>query len=178
MRYHHSMSSRKWDRCQWKSTSYSPKLQNYKSLTIRLFIFISHWRSFTSLQRSRWFANGSVWSLCTTWALTKRMEKKLDGDYTRMLRAILNRSWRQHLTRQQLYGHLPPIRKTIKMRRTIHAEHCWRSRNELVSDVLQWTPAQGRAKAGRPARNYIQQLCADKGCNPEDLLKAMYDWEV
>ena len=25
---------------------------------------------------------------CTTWTLTKRLEKKLDGNYTRMLRAI------------------------------------------------------------------------------------------
>ena len=31
---------------------------------------------------------------CTTWMLTKRLEKKLDGNYTRMLRAILNKSWR------------------------------------------------------------------------------------
>ena len=30
---------------------------------------------------------------CTTWTLTKRLEKKLDGNYTRMLRAILNKSW-------------------------------------------------------------------------------------
>ena len=29
---------------------------------------------------------------CTTWTLTKRLEKKLDGNYTRMLRAILNKS--------------------------------------------------------------------------------------
>ena len=29
---------------------------------------------------------------CTTWTLTKCMEKKLDGNYTRILRAILNRS--------------------------------------------------------------------------------------
>ena len=55
---------------------------------------------------------------CTTWTLTKRMEKKLDGNYKRMLRAMLNKSWRQHLTKQQLYGHLPPITKTIKVRRT------------------------------------------------------------
>ena len=27
---------------------------------------------------------------CTTWTLTKRLEKKLDGNYARMLRAILN----------------------------------------------------------------------------------------
>ena len=35
---------------------------------------------------------------CTTWTLTKRLKKKLDGNYTRMLRAILNKSWRHHLT--------------------------------------------------------------------------------
>ncbi len=85
---------------------------------------------------------------CTTWMLTKRMEKKLDGNYTRMLRAILNNSWRQHPTKLQLYGHLHPIIKTIKVRRTRHAGHCWRSRDEPISDVLQWTPSHGRAKAG------------------------------
>ena len=69
---------------------------------------------------------------CTTRTLTKRMEKRLDGNYTRMLRAILNKSWRQHPTKQQLYGHLPSITKTIKIRRTRHAGHCWRSRDELM----------------------------------------------
>ena len=65
---------------------------------------------------------------CTTWTLTKRLEKKLDGNYTRMLRVTLNKSWRQHPTRHHLYGHLPPITKTIQVRRTRHAGHCWRSR--------------------------------------------------
>ena len=32
----------------------------------------------------------------------------------------------------------------------------------------------GRAKAGRP---YIQQLCEDTGCSPEDLPEAMNDRE-
>ena len=41
---------------------------------------------------------------CTTWTLTKWMEKKLDGNYTRILRAILNKSWRQHPTKHQLYS--------------------------------------------------------------------------
>ena len=31
---------------------------------------------------------------CTTWTLTKHMEKKLDGNYIKMLQAILNKSWR------------------------------------------------------------------------------------
>ena len=115
---------------------------------------------------------------CTTWTLTKRMEKKLDGNYTRMLRAILNKSWRQHPTKSKLYGHLPPITKTIKIRRTRHAGHCWRSRDELISDVLLWTPSHGRAKAGRAGRTYIQQPCADTGCSLEDLPEAMDNREV
>ena len=114
---------------------------------------------------------------CTTWTHTKRLKKILDGNYTRMLRAILNKSWRQHPTGYQLYGHLPPIMKTIQVRRTRHAGHCWRSRDELISDVLLWTPAYGRAKAGRPARIYIQQLCEDTECSPEDLPEAMKDRE-
>ena len=71
----------------------------------------------------------------------------------------------------------PPITKTIQARRTRHAGHCWRSRDELISDVLLWTPTHGRAKAGRPARTYIQQLCEDTECSPEDLPEAMNDRE-
>ena len=112
---------------------------------------------------------------CTTWTLTKWLKKKLVGNYTRMLRVILNKSWRQHPTRHQLYGHLPPITKAIQVRRTRHAGHCWRSKDELISDLLLWTPAYGQAKAGRLARTYIEQLCEDTGCNPEDLPKAMND---
>ena len=87
------------------------------------------------------------------------------------------KSWQQHPTRHQLYGHLPPITKTIQVRRTRHAGHCWRSRDELIRDVLLWIPTHGRAKAGRPARTYIQQLCEDTGCCPEDLPRAMNDRE-
>ena len=100
---------------------------------------------------------------CTTWTLTKRLEKKLDSNYTRMLRAIVNKSWRQQPIKQQLYGHLPPITKTIQIRRTRHAWHSWRSWDELIRDVLLWTPSHGRAKSGQPARTFIQQLCEDTG---------------
>ena len=98
------------------------------------------WKSDLTDKMKRTFFQAAVVSIllygCTTWTLTKRLEKKLDGNYTRMLRAILNKSWWQHSTRHQLYGHLPPITKTIQVRRTRHAGHCWRSRYELISDVL------------------------------------------
>ena len=75
--------------------------------------------------------------------------------------------------KHQLYSHLSPITKTIQVKRTRHAGHCWGSRDELIRDVILWTPTYGRAKAGRPARTYLQQLCEDTGCSPEDLPEAM-----
>ena len=77
------------------------------------------WKSDLTDKMKRSFFQAAVTSIllygCTTWTLTKRLEKKLDGNYTRMLRAILNKSWRQHPTRHQLYGHLPPSRKLFKL---------------------------------------------------------------
>ena len=106
------------------------------------------------------------------------MQILLDGNYRRMLlRAILNKSRWQHPTKHQLYGHLSPIMKTIQVRRTRHAGHCWRSWDEPLSDVLLWTPTYGWAKAGRPAWTYIQQLCEDTGCSPEDMPEAMNNRE-
>ena len=91
------------------------------------------------------------------------------------MRAILKKSWRQHPTKQQLYGHLPPITKTIKVRWTRHSGHCWRSKDELIRDILRWTLSHGRAKAGQLARTYIQQHCTDTGCRTEGLPEAMDD---
>ena len=116
-------------------------------------------------------------SICHKTKPNQTKTKQNNGNYTRMLRAILNKSWQQHPTRHQLYGHLPPITKTIQVRRTRHAGHCWRSRDELIRDVLLWISTHGRAKAGRPSRTYIQQLCEDTGCCPEDLPGAMNDRE-
>ena len=89
--------------------------------------------------------------------------KTLDSYYIRMLRAILYKSRRQHPTKQQLYGHLPPTMKSIQIKRTRHVGHCWKNGDEVISDILLRTPPHGRAKAGPPARTYMQQLCADTG---------------
>ena len=122
---------------------------------------------------------GTTWTLIVTLFLHLfKMKKKLFSNYTRMLRAILNKSSRQHPTKHQLYGHPSTITKTIKIRGTRHTGHCWKSRDELISDVLLWTPPRGRANVGRPAGTYIQQLFAGTGCSPEDLARAMDDREL
>ena len=70
-----------------------------------------------------------------------------------------------------------PITKNIKVRRTRHAGHRWRSRDELISDVILWTPLHGQARGRKPARIYIQQLNEDTGYSPEDLPEAMSNRE-
>ena len=113
------------------------------------------WKSDLTDKMKRSFFQAAVVSIllygCTTWTLTKRMEKRLDGNYTRMLRAILNRSWRQHPTKQQLYSHLPPIMKVIKVRRTRHARraHKWCT----LVDLFTW-PSKGKCEK----LNYIAIL--------------------
>ena len=89
------------------------------------------WKSNLTDKMKRSFFQVAVMSIllygCTTWTLTERLEKKIIiiiGNYTRMLRAILNKSWQQHPTSHQLYDHLPLITKTIQARRTRHAGHC------------------------------------------------------
>ena len=86
------------------------------------------WKSDLTDKKKRSFFQAAVVSIllygCTTWTLTKRMEKKLEVKYTRMLRTILNKCWGQHHTKQQLYGHLPLITITIKVRPTRLAGHC------------------------------------------------------
>ena len=106
------------------------------------------WKSDLTDKMKRSFFQAAVVSIllygCTTWTLTKRLEKKLDGNYARMLRAILNKSCRQHPTRPQLYGHLPPIMKTIQIRQTRRAHkwctpmdpHIWPSKSRTTSSNI------------------------------------------
>ena len=77
------------------------------------------WKSDLTNETKRSFFQAAVVSIllygCTTWMLTKQLEKKLDSNYTRMLRAILNKSWRQHPTRRQLYATCLPSRKLYRL---------------------------------------------------------------
>ena len=76
---------------------------------------------------------------CTTWTLTKLMEQLHKN-------AVSNAEQIQHPTKQQLYGHLPPIKKTVQ----VDKPDMWDTagKDELISDILQWTPSYDQAKAG------------------------------
>ena len=115
------------------------------------------WKSDLTDKMKRSFFQAAVVSIllygCTTWTLTKRLERWLDGNYTRMLRAVLNKSWRQHPTRLQLYGHLPPITKTIQVRRTRHAGHCQRSKGRAHKRCTPVDPHIWMCKSGTTSTN-------------------------
>ena len=87
------------------------------------------------------------------------------------------RFYKNELDMINTYLHVYIYLDIYTFRRTRHAGHCWRSKDELISDVLLWTLAYGQAKAGWPAWTYLQQLCEDTGCSPEDLPEAMNDRE-
>ena len=48
--------------------------------------------------------------------------------------------------------------KPNQIRRTRYARHCWRNKDEIIRDVILWTPIRGRASVGRKARIYLHQL--------------------
>ena len=64
-----------------------------------------------------------------------------------------------------------------KVRRTRHAGHCWRRKDELISNILLQIPSLGQAKAEELAKTYVQQLCQGSGCSLEDLPGLMNDRE-
>ena len=98
----------------------------------------------------------------TTWTLTKRPEKKLDGNYRRMLRAIVNKSWRQHPHKVPLHNHLPPITKTIQVRRIHKAMYSY------------WPPHMAEQNRTTSSNNTHSSVRI-RDVAPEDLPEGMND---
>ena len=109
------------------------------------------------------------------WTLTKQLQKRLDGCYTRLLRASLNISWKQRLTNKVLYGDIPKISDTIRERRLRFAGHCYRASGECSHDTVLWTPQHGKRSVGRPAKTYIDTLVEDTGYNIAEMQQLMVD---
>ena len=120
------------DKFTYLGSSVSPTKKDVNTQLAKAWIAINRlsviWKSDLTDKIKCSFFQATVMSIllygCTTWMLTKCMEKMLDGNYTKILRAILNKSWSQHSTEQYLYGHLPPITKTIKVRLIRYVGYC------------------------------------------------------
>ena len=90
------------------------------------------------------------------WTLTKELEKKLDGYYTKMLRVVNNVSWKQHMRKKVLHGEIPKITTAIAAQRKRLSGHCYYYGNqhtakELVGDqdkhsLIKWLMAANYRK--------------------------------
>ena len=113
------------------------------------------WKSTLPEQIKKGFFRAVVESVLlygsSAWTLTKRLESKLNGTNTRMLHAILNIHWSIYPSKERLYGDLVRITSVIKERRTRFPGHCYRSKDEVVSDLTLWTLKRGKGKVGRPS---------------------------
>ena len=103
-----------------------------------------------------------------------------------MLRAILHKNVESNIEQvlEAKPHKIPTIRppvshheKLYKLDETDTQDTAGEARTNSSVSILLWTPAYGQAKAGQPARTYIQQLRGDTGCSPEDLPEAMNDRE-
>ena len=140
------------------------------------------WKSSLSRELKVQFFRATVESVllygAECWTLTKQQQKKLDGCYTRLLRASLNVSWKQKLTNKDLYGNIPPVSQTVRDRRLRFAGHCCRAKDECISKVLLWKPKHGKRRVGRPAKTYTDLLEQDTGYNTSELQLLMADRAV
>ena len=77
------------------------------------------------------------------------------------------------MTNRELYNNIPRITSLIREQRMRFAGHCWRSNNELVSDVLLWTPKHDQRSRGRPAKTFVDQMIEDIEYEMEELINVM-----
>ena len=74
-----------------------------------------------------------------------------------MLHTVLNISWTDHITNEDLYDHLPKVSGKIRERRmkVAKALRSKRHKKEEALKLLLWQPQHGQTKLGRPKSIYI-----------------------
>ena len=75
-----------------------------------------------------------------------------------MLRAVVNKSWRDHLKNEQIYSDIP---KSSESMQRLKFGHYWISKDEVKSHLILWQPHHGNCSRGRQAKTYIYQLRDD-----------------
>jgi len=119
---------------------------------------------------------------CESWTLTSALERSLNGCYTRMLRAVLNINWSQHIPNTELYGDLPRVADKVASRRMQLAGHCYRHPELAASGLILWEPTHGHRSRGGQRKTFIDVLKRDAGTeNTSELAACMrdrVDWKI
>ena len=133
----------------------------------------------TKMRRFRVTVDSVLFYGSETWTVTTKLEKSVNGCYTRMLRTALNVQWKQHMNNQELYGSLPRVSEKIRVRRLRLAGHCARHNEEIASKALHGEPQHGHPNRGRRRTTYIDTIKADTILdNTKEIRDAMLDQVV
>ena len=111
-----------------------------------------------------------------TWTLSKKLEKRLDGTYTRLLMRAQNLSWKRHPSISDIYGNLPRVSALVRSRRVQFAGHCYRAKTEVISSLLLWKSSSDRGR-GRKL-SFPDVISRDTSIRTEDLGTVMLDRDV
>ncbi|ELT98051.1 hypothetical protein CAPTEDRAFT_197577 [Capitella teleta] len=106
---------------------------------------------------------------CEAWALSAKEEASLDECYARMLRMVMNVTWRDKVRNEVLYDNLPRVTEKIRERRLKLAGHCIRHNKLEASDLVLWEPIQGKTSRGSQKQPCVDILRRDTGLNSSQL---------
>ena len=104
-----------------------------------------------------------------TWTMNARMHKRLDGCYTNLLRRAQNLSWKDHHTLHEIYGTIPKLSERLAQRRARFAGHCYRAKDEIISDLIMWKASSSRKLT------FPDVISRDTGIQVNELPTAMAD---
>ena len=96
------------------------------------------------------------------------LAKAWNGNCTIILRAVLNKIWMKQLKKLKLHGHLHSISQTTQVIWRRHNVHFWKSKDELMGDVLLLTTTHGDTSFSWAATSSNRQFCAN----------IRYTWEI
>ena len=96
-----------------------------------------------------------------TWTITKSLGKRIDGCYSRMLRAALNIRRSDKVSNAEVFQEIPRVTEKIRTQRLKLAGHLARHDDLVGHELLMWKPAHGQSRRGRPALTYPDILLQD-----------------
>ena len=108
-----------------------------------------------------------------TYTLSRKLEKGLDGAYTRLLMLAQSLCWKRNPTISEIYNQLPRVSCLVKSRRVQFAGHCDRADGEVISALLLWRQDYGQRSRG--SLSFPDIISRDTDTRAEDLGTAMQD---
>ena len=81
----------------------------------------------------------------------------MNGFYTKLLRMVLNVSWKDKWFNKKLYNAMPKIANIIATRRLSIAGHCIRHNEETAHNIIFWE-TKGKRKQGRRSVTFVDNL--------------------